>query len=609
MSNEQTNSNPFLEAIENQFSEAMEKKSEMEKDFSPDLSDDYAANKKKIIELAIEMIKMGVFSSDDTSVYLTVKDVTCELPKSLIKKNMDRTQYDLIFGEEIGEDEKESGESKSGHNEHPNDAEDIYSKAPWYFSGVPFDGKGFMPPFPFYPPLTSYYPEQLNMRESPAKILQSVAELDKRIKALEEREDNSSDNNEEISNLRNLLEKAQASIESYKKNIEELKDALVKTEGESYKKDNEINALTTKLNSATSSLEDKDKKLRNSQDELERIRKNRGDIDSQVDRLKKDNSSLTEQLDSLRKTLNKERETSAQEKQNLILTRNQEIEKAVEKDKKELNQTIENLKNQVKELNSKLESNSNESSDALKQIEEMKKEVTSLKVERDNYKKKIDNLESEKQKLLKDLSDDSEKYRNLKDTSKNLRKLAYTDIKTGVKNLNSFNENFPSYEKNKLILAVVGIRGIKQVNDEFGRQAGDKVIKIVAEELCNAFPKNDIYRILGDQFIICAVDMTLNSVQGQLSDVARKLVYEEIKIVYGTSVGNSCADHYEVLSTAESNMNRMKLQDDTNGGNVDNLYSTVQQATSPIEPKVTKKSDDEPQEVNIEDQIAQFLNM
>ena len=118
-----------------------------------------------------------------------------------------------------------------------------------------------------------------------------------------------------------------------------------------------------------------------------------------------------------------------------------------------------------------------------------------------------------------------------------------------------------------------------------------------------------IDRILGDQFIICAVDMTLNSVQGQLSDVARKLVYEEIKIVYGTSVGNSCSDHYEVLSTAESNMNRMKLQDDTNGGNVDNLYSTVQQATSPIEPKVTKKSDDEPQEVNIEDQIAQFLNM
>ena len=84
------------------------------------------------------------------------------------------------------------------------------------------------------------------------------------------------------------------------------------------------------------------------------------------------------------------------------------------------------------------------------------------------------------------------------------------DSLTGVRNRGFFDELYRSrFESSGMALLLVDVDEFKSINDAYGHTVGDKVLKLVAEQLRAAFRAEDkVYRIGGDEFAVILFDVT-----------------------------------------------------------------------------------------------------
>src|SRR5690606_24078825 len=69
-----------------------------------------------------------------------------------------------------------------------------------------------------------------------------------------------------------------------------------------------------------------------------------------------------------------------------------------------------------------------------------------------------------------------------------------------------------------LALHLIDLDGFKQVNDSFGHQAGDQVLKQVAQRILNAIRSSDFSaRLGGDEFVVLQPNMASASEAGKLA--------------------------------------------------------------------------------------------
>lgn len=94
-----------------------------------------------------------------------------------------------------------------------------------------------------------------------------------------------------------------------------------------------------------------------------------------------------------------------------------------------------------------------------------------------------------------------------KEKIKYLYKLAFTDLLTGLKNRNAYEEKLKVYRKQPKLLAgvsavVIDIDGLKQINDTYGHHSGDEAIRTVGDCIIKAFGNDDFCcRNGGDEFV------------------------------------------------------------------------------------------------------------
>ncbi len=98
----------------------------------------------------------------------------------------------------------------------------------------------------------------------------------------------------------------------------------------------------------------------------------------------------------------------------------------------------------------------------------------------------------------------------LKEKTQQLEHLAKTDFLTGINNRGNFFDlsctaiNFASRTKQPLVVAMFDIDFFKKVNDDYGHDAGDKVLIHFTKCLSQAFRGYDILgRIGGEEFAVC----------------------------------------------------------------------------------------------------------
>ncbi len=89
-----------------------------------------------------------------------------------------------------------------------------------------------------------------------------------------------------------------------------------------------------------------------------------------------------------------------------------------------------------------------------------------------------------------------------------VKKIAYKDVLTDVKNANAYTEAKAGYEEKihdkvikELGIVVFDLNNLKKVNDTLGHEAGDKYLKASSKLICGIFKHSPVYRIGGDEFV------------------------------------------------------------------------------------------------------------
>lgn len=120
-------------------------------------------------------------------------------------------------------------------------------------------------------------------------------------------------------------------------------------------------------------------------------------------------------------------------------------------------------------------------------------------------------------------------------------RLKYIDPMTSLKNRSYLNHNIYKWDDNVIYpqaVVVMDINKMKQINDTYGREAGDEVIKKVASILINEQLENtDIIRSGGDEFIIYMIGYSKDKVVEYARKLNRKM--KSISNAYGVEYGYS----------------------------------------------------------------------
>lgn len=157
-----------------------------------------------------------------------------------------------------------------------------------------------------------------------------------------------------------------------------------------------------------------------------------------------------------------------------------------------------------------------------------------------------------------------------------MRHYVYYDALTELPNrkmiMENLNKLLESPNKTFAIL-FVDLDGFKHINDSFGHQAGDKVLKKVADTLKEAIgPDDTISRIGGDEFIIILENLKSNIYIQEIAIRIQKIlkkpfVYNGESLIIGASIGISIfPEHGEELDTLINNADLAMYEVKKNGG-------------------------------------------
>ncbi|NOH78526.1 GGDEF domain-containing protein [Vibrio sp. RE86] len=139
-----------------------------------------------------------------------------------------------------------------------------------------------------------------------------------------------------------------------------------------------------------------------------------------------------------------------------------------------------------------------------------------------------------------------------------------TDSLTGIANRLALFQELRSRTENKkpFCLLLLDLNSFKQINDRYGHQAGDRVLRAFAARIGVISPH--CYRIGGDEFaIICNVTQTpelthlAHTIRTETEQAIR--LADNTELVIGTSIGRAVYPHdsksiHELMLIADSNM-------------------------------------------------------
>lgn len=119
-----------------------------------------------------------------------------------------------------------------------------------------------------------------------------------------------------------------------------------------------------------------------------------------------------------------------------------------------------------------------------------------------------------------------------------LKVIAETDLNTQIPNRNAYENHMHEYPlrcTNTLSCLYVDVNGLHELNNTKGHDAGDVMLKTVAQEMVKIFGRKDTYRIGGDEFVAFVVDEDARTVREK-----RQKLEQNIEAA-GYSVAVGCA--------------------------------------------------------------------
>jgi diguanylate cyclase (GGDEF)-like protein len=154
------------------------------------------------------------------------------------------------------------------------------------------------------------------------------------------------------------------------------------------------------------------------------------------------------------------------------------------------------------------------------------------------------------------------KYKNNK-ISKNDR-LKYVDSLTSLKNRHYLNKNYDKWQNNKIYpqaIIIVNVNKVGHINDVYGHNEGDMVLKKAANILMNnQLEQSDIVRTNGDEFLIYLIGYEENKVIAYMRKLNKE--FKNIPYGFGATLGYSMIT--DDVKTIDDAINEAVLEVKTN---------------------------------------------
>ena len=142
----------------------------------------------------------------------------------------------------------------------------------------------------------------------------------------------------------------------------------------------------------------------------------------------------------------------------------------------------------------------------------------------------------------------------------NEEKSRFIDPLTSLKNRNYLNYNIDKWDDNKVYpqsIIVIDLNDLKQVNNEFGYQEGDTVIKAAANILINNQLKNtDILRTDGNEFLIYLIGYSKSQISTYISKLSKE--FEKLPYNFGAAIGYSMIE--DEIKTIDDAINEATIE-------------------------------------------------
>ena len=132
--------------------------------------------------------------------------------------------------------------------------------------------------------------------------------------------------------------------------------------------------------------------------------------------------------------------------------------------------------------------------------------------------------------------------------------ISENDMLTGLKNRRAYQMIIDSCTDEKLVgVAFADVNSLKAVNDNQGHEAGDKLIKHVANLLKDAVPEGTVCRISGDEFVCIVKDADIDAFTKMMKKLGDILKENNRVASFGYDIGEG-KDIYDIIRAAEQMM-------------------------------------------------------
>ena len=150
-------------------------------------------------------------------------------------------------------------------------------------------------------------------------------------------------------------------------------------------------------------------------------------------------------------------------------------------------------------------------------------------------------------------------YRRNHEKTMHLLRVAQTDALTGLLNRGSYDKLLEECDT-ETVLVLIDVDLFKDVNDTYGHEMGDKVLKRVATSVAEHFRATDYAcRIGGDEFAVIMTEtanVTRTTIQAKIDAMAHDLRYEEngvpaASLSVGAAFGRELQDNKSLYQAAD----------------------------------------------------------
>ena len=136
-------------------------------------------------------------------------------------------------------------------------------------------------------------------------------------------------------------------------------------------------------------------------------------------------------------------------------------------------------------------------------------------------------------------------------------RMSITDQGTGLMNRVAYEKCLRKSDQRVIAPAAciyIDVNGLHEINNERGHEAGDQLLRAVAERLREQFPRDDLYRVGGDEFVVFPAPAAEAEYEARMRAVSESLAAQGYSISYGIAVCEAANGLRELVREADEKM-------------------------------------------------------